>query len=353
MLFSGVTATWTDFIDLRNADGTSASCINAGRMLSSSGSGYLLNNRPSGGNSVTLWRIDNALTTPALTLVATVSVGAYTPPPDARQPGKGSPYIATGDCRLQNVVMQDGFLHTAFSMKYGGGKIKPGAGIRYLKISTAGLVATNVSSFTSAVDQYYPSVTVDGSGNMFVVFSRSSATEYASMYKTGMMTTETAIEAGTLVKAGQGLVTNGRWGEYNGIHNDPSNSGAVWMYSGWEASNSTWGSYVAATSFGAPPVTQSAPNSQEGTIHSFALNANYPNPFNPSTLISYTLPEEAHAKLIVYDALGRQVATLADDVQAAGAHQVTFNAAGLSSGVYFYRLEAGKNININKMLLAK
>ena len=349
-LFIGETAAWTDFANLRNADGTSAFCLSPGQMLSSSASEYLLNNIPSGGKSVTLWRIDNAPSTPTLTRVATVSISAYTMPPDGRQPGRKSPYVATGDCRLQDVVMQGGNLHTAFTYNAGS---KAGAGIRYLKISTSGVVSKDISYFTSGTDYYYPAVTVDASDNMIMVVSRSSTSEYPSMYRTGMKTTETAIEAATLVKGGQGLVINGRWGDYNGIHNDPSNSGTVWMYCGWEQSNSTWGSYVAATSFGLPPSTQAMQNSQEGNVRSFTLNANYPNPFNPSTKISYALPEEIYTKLVVYDALGRQVATLVDGVQTAGEHQATFNAAGLSSGVYFYRIEAGRNISFNKMLLTK
>ncbi|MBI1805223.1 MAG: T9SS type A sorting domain-containing protein, partial [Ignavibacteriae bacterium] len=87
--------------------------------------------------------------------------------------------------------------------------------------------------------------------------------------------------------------------------------------------------------------------------HSFALNANYPNPFNPSTLISYNLPEESNAHLVVYNLLGQQVATLVDGLQSAGEHSVTFDASGLSSGLYYYKLEAGKNVQVNKMMLLK
>jgi hypothetical protein len=349
-LFTGAVASWQDFTNLRNADGTSAFCLNAARALSSSASGYLLNNVPAGGSTVTVWRIDNAPSSPTLTRVATPAVGAYALPPDARQPGRGAPYVTTGDCRLQNVVLQGGMLYTAFSYNAGS---KAGSGIKYLNISTSGAVSKSLVFSGAAIDYYYPAVTVDPTGNMFMVFSRSSTSEYPSMYATGMKTTETAIESPTRVKAGAGLVNNSRWGEYNGIQNDPSNPGAVWMYCGWEQSNNTWGSYVASASFGLAPVTQPVGDVQEAVVRSFALNSNYPNPFNPSTVISYTLPEEGHARLVIYDAVGRSVATLVDDVQTAGEHQVTFNAVGLSSGVYFYRLEAGTNMRMNKMLLAK
>jgi hypothetical protein len=85
----------------------------------------------------------------------------------------------------------------------------------------------------------------------------------------------------------------------------------------------------------------------------FGLDQNYPNPFNPSTSIRYALPQGAHVTLIVYNVLGQEVAKLADDVQAAGYHTVTFDASSLGSGVYLYRLVAGKEVFLKKMLLVK
>jgi hypothetical protein len=72
----------------------------------------------------------------------------------------------------------------------------------------------------------------------------------------------------------------------------------------------------------------------------FALEQNYPNPFNPSTSISYQLSTDSQVKLLVYDLLGNEIATLANGVQAAGTHTVRFYATALASGVYLYRLEA-------------
>jgi hypothetical protein len=73
----------------------------------------------------------------------------------------------------------------------------------------------------------------------------------------------------------------------------------------------------------------------------FLLFQNYPNPFNPTTVISYQLPTNGFMRLEIYDVLGRKIKTLVSERQSAGAHSVTFNAGGLSSGVYFYRLTAG------------
>ncbi|HKI47451.1 MAG TPA: T9SS type A sorting domain-containing protein [Balneolales bacterium] len=85
----------------------------------------------------------------------------------------------------------------------------------------------------------------------------------------------------------------------------------------------------------------------------FRLDQNYPNPFNPSTVISYNLKQATPVKLNIYNSLGQQVATLVNGTQAAGIHKVTFNAAGLNSGLYFYKLQAGSFVQTKKMMLIK
>ncbi|MFA6467820.1 MAG: T9SS type A sorting domain-containing protein [Bacteroidota bacterium] len=85
----------------------------------------------------------------------------------------------------------------------------------------------------------------------------------------------------------------------------------------------------------------------------FSLSQNYPNPFNPSTIIRYNLPTTVDVSLKVFDILGREVATLVNVRQNAGAHEVTFDARRLSSGIYFYRLTAGSYSAIKKLMLLK
>ena len=85
----------------------------------------------------------------------------------------------------------------------------------------------------------------------------------------------------------------------------------------------------------------------------FALHQNYPNPFNPSTVIRFDLPRDVEVRLCVYDVLGRLVGVLVDGRVRAGRHSVEFRGDGLSSGVYFYRLEAGDFVSVKKMVLVK
>jgi len=92
---------------------------------------------------------------------------------------------------------------------------------------------------------------------------------------------------------------------------------------------------------------------EEELPHTFSLEANYPNPFNPITSIKYALPEDVHVVLRVYDVLGRVVATLVDQYVKAGWHEVIFDASVLSSGVYFYRMTAGDFMHVRKLLLMR
>jgi len=85
----------------------------------------------------------------------------------------------------------------------------------------------------------------------------------------------------------------------------------------------------------------------------FILNQNYPNPFNPSTTIKYSLPEPGKVTFIIYDILGREVSRLVDEEKTAGTYEISWNAANLPSGVYFYTLKAGKFVSTRKMILMK
>jgi len=85
----------------------------------------------------------------------------------------------------------------------------------------------------------------------------------------------------------------------------------------------------------------------------FALFQNYPNPFNPTTTIRYGITEKSNVKIILFNAIGEEVALLINEEKESGYHQVEFNAAILPSGVYFYQLQAGSFVETKKMILMK
>ena len=99
--------------------------------------------------------------------------------------------------------------------------------------------------------------------------------------------------------------------------------------------------------------SSTASKDSELTPEGYALDSNYPNPFNPTTTISFTIPKAQHVSLVVYDALGRAVATLVDSELGSGTHSVSFDGQKLASGVYIYRIRSGDFVQEKKMQLLK
>jgi hypothetical protein len=101
--------------------------------------------------------------------------------------------------------------------------------------------------------------------------------------------------------------------------------------------------------------TPSAVEDRENTTtpSTLVLSQNYPNPFNPVTNIPYSIDKRSTVQLTVYNLIGEKVATLVDGIKDAGSYQVSFNAANLNSGIYYYKLQKGAQVLVNKMVLVK
>jgi Secretion system C-terminal sorting domain len=151
-------------------------------------------------------------------------------------------------------------------------------------------------------------------------------------------------------------------GEYFGYSNDVmqgdiasfcSLSQTTYGYPGvslWEynqiAHEYVWDEYTSAWQTTSVSTPGHAPNQ-------YSLSQNYPNPFNPSTTITYSVPLTGEVALKVYDLLGREVSVLVNEWKAPGSYSVQFNANGLGSGVYMYRLTTGSFIQSQKMIVLK
>jgi len=116
--------------------------------------------------------------------------------------------------------------------------------------------------------------------------------------------------------------------------------------------NLKWSDWSNITSFN---VTSNAMVGLENEIVPtvYGLEQNFPNPFNPITKIHYQLPKNNFVTLKIYDVLGNEIITLVNEIKAAGKYQSTFDANNLSSGIYFYKIQAGDFIDIKKMILMK
>ncbi|UCC79566.1 MAG: T9SS type A sorting domain-containing protein [Candidatus Zixiibacteriota bacterium] len=104
---------------------------------------------------------------------------------------------------------------------------------------------------------------------------------------------------------------------------------------------------------GAVYVVQTGIDTDPAIPGKFELSQNYPNPFNAQTTIRFVLPKSQDIELTVYDLLGRRIEVLINEYWEAGVHTITFDASSLSSGVYFYRLQAGDAVETKRMVLLK
>jgi hypothetical protein len=112
------------------------------------------------------------------------------------------------------------------------------------------------------------------------------------------------------------------------------------------------GSIFPRTTDGSIYVTGDCMRVLNATEH-FQISQNRPNPFNPSTVFEYNLPEESSVRITVFDALGRVVRVLVDETKAAGAYSVLFTADNIPSGIYYYRMDTPKYSRVMKMILAR
>jgi uncharacterized delta-60 repeat protein len=110
---------------------------------------------------------------------------------------------------------------------------------------------------------------------------------------------------------------------------------------------------VGIFAFADPDSITSVDSELDGLVNQFVLEQNYPNPYNPTTTIRYSIPQTDFVSLKVFDIIGNEVATLANEEKTAGNHEVSFNASTLSSGIYFYRLRAGAFVKTKKMIFMK
>jgi len=132
-----------------------------------------------------------------------------------------------------------------------------------------------------------------------------------------------------------------------------------WIYVGGTVNTNE--NYVEATginevgifAFADPDSITNVVSDAEGFVMEFKLEQNYPNPFNPTTAIRYSISQSEFVSLKVFDILGNEIATLANEEKSAGNYEVNFNASALSSGIYFYKLQAGSLVETKKMILLR
>lgn len=177
-----------------------------------------------------------------------------------------------------------------------------------------------------------------------------SSSGVSSSWAQAQRQAEVSASGGTVASSGS-VTLHGTVGQ---IVAQTASSSSVTLSAGfWPAA------YLSEQTATALPGEESEDASEEGEGSTeelpteFALEAAYPNPFNPLTRIGYALPEAAEVRLAVYNTLGQRVETLVDRRQTAGRHEVTFRAGDLPSGTYYYRIRAGSFEEVRAVTLLK
>ncbi|MBT8380292.1 MAG: T9SS type A sorting domain-containing protein [Ignavibacteria bacterium] len=119
------------------------------------------------------------------------------------------------------------------------------------------------------------------------------------------------------------------------------------------SNESDYSNTVVARVLGGPPAKLGGGNSGSSAVVEYSLKQNYPNPFNPTTTIDYSIKSAGIVTLKVYDMLGKVVASLVNERKESGNYSVTFKATNLPSGIYIYKLTAGKFTETKKLLLLR
>ena len=280
----------------------------------------------------------------------------------------GDAAIATPDT-VVSMALPAGTVHDLWTSGYGVPRL--------LQVANNTDFMTQVkwnSPLTSASSEYrFQGVVAEQDQSNLVRFDFASGPSglsfFAATFKDGFSAGSTATRANVPIPGGAGVQP---------LYMRVAREGNIW--SGWySTSGHTWTlaarfhhpfvlngvGLFCGNSGGAPPAftsivdyfhttaTSTDVDAEPGVPLTFALEQNYPNPFNPHTVIGYQVPVVSMVKLLVYDLLGREVSVLVNERQNPGKYRLTFNAAGLSSGVYFCRMDAGSFRETMKLLLLR
>lgn len=252
------TVKWFDFWNIRNPDGSLAftiqPCVHY-RGRGANSPAYLVNALWPKGTTLTLWTLQNPLAhwsggRPSLGN-SSVACRYYDLPPDAEQKGTAAP-IETNDTRLLNAIYQHvrgvRRIWTAHTTKISWrGDNAARSALQWYEIDVpSGRVEQQNAYGAKGKYYYFPAIQTDIRRNTYLVFGRSSATEYASLRETGRRQNATPndLENSRLVKSGESAYSGNRWGDYFGICRDGDDPRQVWCYGEFADARGRWGTWV-------------------------------------------------------------------------------------------------------------
>ncbi|HEX5133446.1 MAG TPA: FlgD immunoglobulin-like domain containing protein [Candidatus Krumholzibacteria bacterium] len=297
--------------------------------------------------------------------------------PDA--PQLGSVYaIETNDRRALSAVWRNNQLYTCATVVPAAGADANQATAHWWHMNTTNpAISLTEQGHVGGEDlgagthTFFPAINVDCDLNVAMGFSACNANMYCGAYYTTRLATDAAgtmsatgtLQAGTDYYKRFFSGTRNRWGDYSGLSLCPTGESDFWVYNEYAGprgtpTSGTYGSEDGRWYTKLGKFRVKAPTAAGDTPLAARLAQNVPNPFNPTTSISFTLAAREHVTLAIYDAGGALVNTLVDEVRPAGANDVQWDgrdARGntMSSGVYFYRLTSNGKTESKKMTLLK
>lgn len=218
----------------------------------------------------------------------------------------------------------------------------------------AGLTNTNVTALTSIGGYLFAGTSQGSVGGVYISSDNGNnwTLSLNDPWISSFLNVGSNIFAGSV---GNGIWRSTNYGNSWSQINDGLGSGAYNVLSLGKDNQYIFAGTI-ASSIWRRPLSQVVTGIEEETNLQpieFSLEQNYPNPFNPSTIISFQLPISSQVTIKVYDVIGNEVAALVNEEKPVGSYEVKFDAAGLSSGIYFYTINAGGFVETKKMLLLK
>ena len=251
-VYAGQTVSYVDFVNFTwpsGGDDGDVFVTKAARNLTAGENTiHLLCVRVDGGTHVTYRTVTGSPASPTLSAGTFVTVSSYSVPPDAVQKGSAT-LVPTNDCRPTDFYVRNGELLCSWHTANGAY-----SAIRLFKMRTSDRAVLIDETYGSAgTFYYYPAVTMDSVGTIFLGFDRSSTSEYPSSYATGRRRGDATLQSSVLLKAGTSSTSHTRWGDYTGIDNDASASGPggsyAWYTGQYTKGTNTFGAWASQLSF--------------------------------------------------------------------------------------------------------
>ncbi|MGH9766231.1 MAG: hypothetical protein ACREAB_02250 [Blastocatellia bacterium] len=260
-LYAGAATGFTDYVGLKNADGSMAFTIQPCHTYGAPQVEYFVNSlypsaTSSTKNTLSLWSLTNSLTAPSLTRRA-VATDPYGMPPAAPQKGGGAP-LDSGDVRMLNAVFRGGSVWSALTSFYNWGDGVNVASAQWFQINATSGALVQQGIFGAPRRSYcYPVVMPDSNGNMTMLFARVGSSEFASIGYTGRAASDTAgrLQASSILRAGAANYVSldsiglNRWGDYNGISCDPADGRTIWLFSEFASAVNDWSTWIGSARF--------------------------------------------------------------------------------------------------------